>query len=68
MLYRLLERGIPGVPSADIIIDDATMTWTSEPPGHPLAETLVAAFSAPGPYGTDRREFKVFPNGRARPA
>jgi hypothetical protein len=67
MLYRLIERDAPGMPAFDIVIDDATMTWVSDPPGRQVPEGLIAAFSAPGPYGTDRREFKVFPNGRARP-
>jgi hypothetical protein len=66
MLYRLSDKGAAGLPF-DVIIDDKTMRWTTDPPGGVLDGTSVATFSAPGPYGDDK-PFKLFPNGRARPA
>lgn len=53
--------------SFTIIVDDQTMTWTTEPPGNNIAKPLTLYFSLKGggPIGSGRN-FTVLPGGRAQ--
>jgi hypothetical protein len=52
--------------SFGIVVDDETMTWTSDPPGRSLEKAVTAYFSRGGPPGSGRT-FTVLPNGGVQP-
>lgn len=46
-----------------IIIDERTLSWTSDPPEHDIRDAIEAYFTCGGPPGSGRW-FRVFPGGR----
>ncbi len=65
MLYRMHYATAPGIgPSFGIVVDDATMTWTSDPPGHDINQPVTGYFTRGGPIGSGK-QFQVCPGGKA---
>jgi hypothetical protein len=71
MRYRGHYAGAVGVfPSFGIIVDDQTMTWTTDPQGNDIPEPMMGVpFTREGssPIGSGRA-FDLFPGGKARPS
>ena len=66
MLYRVHNAGAPGVkPSFGIVVDDETMTWSSDPPGHDLDQALFGVYASRGGAPRSGKAFDLFPGGRA---
>ncbi len=69
MHYRSHYGGAPGIfPSFGIIVDDQTMTWTTDPLGNDIPKPMMGVpFTREGssPIGSGKA-FDLFPGGRAQ--
>ena len=66
MKYRTHFSDMAHQRAFGIIVDEETMTWTSDPPGNDISEPITAYFSREGggPIGSSK-QFEVFPDGHA---
>jgi hypothetical protein len=67
MIYRMHFSDMAHVRTFGVVVDDETMTWTSDPKGEDLERPIIGALYAVeggGPIGSSKR-FDVFPGGRA---
>ena len=65
MLYRLHYATPPGLgPSFGIVVDDSTMTWTTDPAGYTLDKPVPGYFTCGGPIGSGK-QFVAHPGGKA---
>jgi hypothetical protein len=67
MLYSCHFSDLPNQRAFGIVVDDETMTWTSEPPGQEIPAVWTGYFSRQGggPIGSGK-QFEVLPGGKAR--
>jgi hypothetical protein len=67
MLFRGHWAGLPGIkPGFGVVVDDETMTWRSDPPGHDLEQPFTAYFPRQDGALHKGKNFEVLPGGRAR--
>jgi hypothetical protein len=67
MTYRGHLQDLAHGQSFGIVIDDETMTWSSDPPGGTIERPMTTYFprEGGGPPGSGRN-FEVLPGGKVR--